>query len=95
MVTEFADIQVKAGMEQEFIDGVRRCKPKFLAFPGCHEVSLQRMIEDPRRFMLIVQWDSVATHESFRASPDFGEWRKNVGHTFEKPPYMMHGEPAL
>jgi len=93
MVTEFAEIDVKPGLEQEFIEGVKKSIPAFLRSAGCHGVALVRGVESPRKFVLQVQWESVDHHMvTFRAAPEFQEWRANVGHCFAAPPNVWHGE---
>ena len=52
-----------------------------------------RSVENPLKFVLHVQWESVDHHMvKFRAAPEFQEWRSNVGHTFAAPPNVWHGE---
>ena len=93
MVTEFAEIEVKPGMEREFIAGVEKSKAAFLRSAGCHGLHLMRAVENPLKFVLHVQWESVAHHmELFRAAPEFQEWRGNVAHCFAAPPVVWHGE---
>ena len=92
MVTEFAEIDVKPGTEQDFIAGVKASLGHFARAPGCHGVTLQRSIENPQHFVLNIQWDSVEAHNAFRASADFSVWRGNVGQYFAGPPHVWHGE---
>ncbi|MDD2705111.1 MAG: antibiotic biosynthesis monooxygenase [Acidocella sp.] len=93
MVTEFAEIEVKPGMEAEFIAGVEKSKPAFLRSAGCHGLVLRRSVENPLKFVLQVQWESVDHHMvTFRAAPEFQEWRGNVGHCFAAAPNVWHGE---
>jgi quinol monooxygenase YgiN len=93
MVTEFAEIEVKPGMEAAFIAGVEKSKPAFLRSAGCHGLVLRRSVENPLKFVLQVQWESVDHHMvTFRAAPEFQEWRGNVGHCFAAAPNVWHGE---
>ena len=87
MITEIAQIDVKPGMEKDFEAGVAKAAPVFKRAKGCHGVTLEKSIEKPSRYRLIVQWDTVEDHTvTFRGSADFQEWRKLVGHCFERPP---------
>lgn len=96
MITEIAEIEVKPGMEETFIAGVASCKPVFLRAPGCHGMELQRSIEHPRHFLLLVQWETVAHHmEQFRNAPDFELWRKAVGDCFASSPKVQHTEQVV
>ncbi|MCB5945245.1 antibiotic biosynthesis monooxygenase [Acidocella sp. KAb 2-4] len=93
MVVEFAEIEVKPGMEQEFIAGVEKSKPAFLRSAGCYGLHLVRSVESPSKFVLHVRWESVEHHMvNFRAAPEFQEWRGNVAHCFAAPPHVWHGE---
>jgi quinol monooxygenase YgiN len=91
MIAEIAQISVKPGQENEFEAGVAKAVPVFLRAKGCHGVRLERSIEQPSRYLLVVQWETVDDHMvTFRSSDDFQEWRKLVGHYFEKPPEVQH-----
>ncbi len=72
MVTEFAQIEVKPGLEEAFIEGAAKSRPVFLAAEGCFGMGLQRSVEAPTKFLLMVQWESVDAHMvTFRESPAF------------------------
>jgi len=91
MILEIAQIRVKPGMEAQFEEGVRNAAPVFKRAKGCHGLELQRSIETPARYRLVVQWESVEAHTvDFRGSADFGEWRKNVQHCFDGTPEVEH-----
>jgi quinol monooxygenase YgiN len=95
MVTEFAEIEVKPGMEQQFRDGVESCKPLFARAPGCHGLELHRSIEHPQLFMLLIKWDAVQNHVDMTKSPDFQLWRGAVGACFAGKPRVFHTETVV
>lgn len=96
MVTEFAQIEVKPGMEQELIKGVENSRSVFQAARGCKHMALQRSMEEPTKFLLAVQWESVEDHMvHFRQSEGFKIWRENVGHCFAVPPVVWHGQTVV
>jgi heme-degrading monooxygenase HmoA len=91
MVTEIAQIDIKPGMEAEFESGVQKAAPLFKRAKGCRSMDLQRSIEKPARYRLLVGWETVENHTNdFRGSADFQEWRKLVGHCFAAPPEVEH-----
>jgi heme-degrading monooxygenase HmoA len=91
MITEIAQIDVKPGMENDFEAGVKSAVPLFKRAEGCKSMTLQRSHEKPARYRLFVQWDTLENHMiDFRASADFQEWRKLVGHCFATPPVVEH-----
>lgn len=96
MITEIAQIDVKPGLEKEFEAGVATALPLFRRAKGCTGLALNRSIEKPRRYRLLVGWQTVENHtQDFRGSADFAEWRKLVGHCFETPPEVEHVAEAL
>jgi quinol monooxygenase YgiN len=96
MITEFAEIDVKPGMEPQFIVGVEASLPVFARAPGCHGVELHHSIEHPQHFVLLVKWESVADHmEKFQKSPDFQIWRGNVGACFAGAPKVWHSKTVV
>jgi heme-degrading monooxygenase HmoA len=91
VITEIAQIDVKAGMETQFEDGVRKAAPIFKRAKGCRGMALTRSHEKPQRYRLLVQWETVENHTvDFRGSADFQEWRQLVGHCFASPPEVEH-----
>ncbi|HEX8784586.1 MAG TPA: antibiotic biosynthesis monooxygenase family protein [Telluria sp.] len=91
MVLESAEILVKAGMEESFEAGVRAAAPLFQRARGCKGMRIQRGIENPRAYRLLVQWDTLEDHTvHFRGSADFQEWRRLVGDCFDGAPNVTH-----
>jgi heme-degrading monooxygenase HmoA len=91
MVLESAEILVKEGMEEAFEAGVREAAPLFRRARGCTGMRLQRGIENPRAYRLLVQWDTLEDHTvHFRGSEDFQAWRGLVGHCFDGAPNVTH-----
>ncbi|MPZ55234.1 MAG: antibiotic biosynthesis monooxygenase [Rhizobiales bacterium] len=91
MVLEVAQIDVKPGMEQDFEAGVAKGVPIFQRAKGCMAMELQRSIELPSRYRLLIRWDALENHTvDFRGSADYQEWRKLVGHCFAEPPAVEH-----
>jgi heme-degrading monooxygenase HmoA len=91
MILEIAQIDVKPGLETEFEAGVVRAAPLFQRAKGCHGLELQRSVEKPSRYRLFVRWETLEDHTvAFRGSQDFQEWRRLVGHCFERPPEVEH-----
>jgi heme-degrading monooxygenase HmoA len=91
MVLESAEILVKAGMEETFEAGVRAATPLFQRARGCKGMQIQRGIENPRAYRLLVEWDTLEDHTvHFRGSADFQEWRRLVGDCFDGAPVVTH-----
>jgi heme-degrading monooxygenase HmoA len=91
MIHEVAEITVKPGEEADFENGVAQAAPLFLRAKGCHGLNLQRVVENPSVYRLLVQWETIEHHTmDFRNSDDFQEWRRLVGPFFANPPVVTH-----
>lgn len=91
MIFEIAQIQIQAGMSQQFEAGVKEAVPLFQRAKGCRSMRLQRSIEQPDCYTLVVGWDSVDDHMvGFRNSEDFQQWRRLVSTYFLQPPQVHH-----
>jgi heme-degrading monooxygenase HmoA len=96
VILEIAQIDVKAGMENEFESGVTKATPIFQRAKGCKGMTLQRSHEKPQRYRLFVRWDTLENHvKDFRESADFPEWRNLVAHCFAAPPEVEHVTEAV
>lgn len=96
MIHEIALIAVKPGQESAFEQGVAQAAPLFQRAKGCRGMSLQRVIERPTHYRLVIAWETVEDHTvHFRGSEDFQAWRGLVSHCFEAPPQVEHVEAVL
>ena len=89
MVLEVAifDVTDADGFEAAYL-GAREL---LLSSDGCRSARMTRGIESPNRFVLLVEWDSVAAHEdNFRATERFPVWRAAIGPFFAAPPRVEH-----
>jgi len=91
MVVEVALIDVNPGQEDDFAAAYGEARQILVSTTGCRSARMTRGIETPTRFILIVEWDSVAAHEeNFRATDRFGQWRGLIGPYFAAPPRVEH-----
>lgn len=91
MIFEIAEIKVKAGSERMFEAAVDEAVPLFKRAMGCLSMRLQRSVEQPDTYMLVVGWQTVEDHtDHFRNSTDFQEWRRLAGPYFLEPPGVHH-----
>lgn len=93
MIYEIAEIDVIAGQESAFEKAVQQASQHFKAAQGYCSLALNRSIENPSRYRLVVGWNSVEDHMvAFRESPGFQEWRKLASPHFSAPPRVEHVE---
>lgn len=100
MVLEVAIFDVVAGQEDDFAAAYAKAYDLIAPTPGCLSVRMTQGIETPSRFVLLVEWESVAAHVvNFRETERFPQWRGLLGPYFAAPPVVEHfadlpGQPA-
>ena len=63
------------------------------AAPGFLSHELQRCIEKPGRYVLLVRWEKLEDHiEGFRGSAGYDEWRRLLHHFYDPFPTVEHFE---
>src|ERR1700737_2304981 len=96
MITEIAELLVKPGSNEQFEAGVAQAVPLFQRARGCRSMRLERGIEQPDTYRLVVEWETLEDHEvHFRGSEDFQKWRGLVSEFFVSAPRVVHTRLAL
>ena len=96
MVHEIARITIDPARAADFEAAIAKAEPLFRADKGCTGFALQRVVEEPGTYHLVVGWVSVAAHmDDFRATPAFQQWRALAGPFFVTPPTVVHMETLL
>ncbi|MGC2618414.1 MAG: antibiotic biosynthesis monooxygenase [Acidobacteriaceae bacterium] len=96
MILEAAVLMVREGEGAAFEAAMLKAAPVIAGADGYLSHELQRCVERPGRYLLLVQWETLEAHTvGFRQSAAFGEWRGIVGPFFATPPMVEHYETAL
>lgn len=96
MIREIATLTIDPGKAGQFEAAVTKARPIFLAAEGCHGMHLERVMEIPGQYRLVVEWETVAHHtEIFRNTPPFQEWRALAGPFFSEQPTVVHTEQVV
>lgn len=90
MVLEVALIDVQAGHADDFQAAFQRVRHAVADSPGCLSLRMTHGVETPTRFVLLVEWDSIESHDGFRESDRFGVWRGGIGPHFASSPQVEH-----
>jgi heme-degrading monooxygenase HmoA len=91
MILESALLDVKPGAEAAFEAAIRAARPLIAATPGFRAIKVQRCIETPNRYLLLVEWDRLEDHTvGFRQSPRYQEWRALLHHFYDPFPRVEH-----
>ena len=79
MILERAEIIVKDGMMNEFVQVLRdRALPLTTQFTGCISFRALRGVEDANSIMLLAEWESIEAHIESRSEPAHVEFRAIV-----------------
>jgi heme-degrading monooxygenase HmoA len=94
LILEIADIRIQPGQQAAFEEAILRglttVASRARGFKG---YKVNRGIESPERFVLMIFWDTLEDHTvHFRQGPLFTEWRAIVGPFFAAPPVVEHFE---
>lgn len=93
MILEAAPLQVKPGEYEAFEAAFREAQRIISSMPGYRSHELQRCLERPGHYLLLVRWDSVAAHEEgFRKSAGYQEWKRLLHHFYDPFPVVSHYE---
>lgn len=96
MIYEIAELQIKPDTHAAFEAAVKEAIPLFQRSKGCLGLHLERIIERPDTYHLVVQWATLESHTvDFRGSEEFQAWRGLVGGFFAQPPKVEHTETVL
>ena len=96
MITEHALLEVIAGQEDAFVEAMNKAKDLIAASPGFVSLRVERGVERPGCFLLLVEWERLEDHtEGFRGSPAYQEWRAALHHFYDPFPLVEHFEKAL
>jgi heme-degrading monooxygenase HmoA len=96
VITEHAILPVVAGREDEFVAAMEQAKTIIASSPGFVSLSVERCVEQPGHFLLLVQWETLEDHtEGFRGSAAYAEWRAQLHHFYDPFPVVEHFEVVV
>jgi len=91
MILEVAILNVKQGQEEAFERAFGEAQAIISCMKGYCSHQLQRCMEKPNRYVLLVNWDTIEDHTvGFRASPQYQQWRKLLHHFYDPFPTVEH-----
>lgn len=91
MILEVAPLPVRPGQEAAFEAAFLQAQAIISSMPGYLGHELQRCIERPGEYLLLVRWRSLADHEvGFRKSPQYQDWKALLHHFYDPFPVVSH-----
>jgi heme-degrading monooxygenase HmoA len=93
MILEQAVLELAPDRSSEFEAAFAKAKTLIAATPGFCSLRLERCVETPGRYLLLVEWETIEAHtEGFRGSAAFDEWRRLLHHFYDPRPVVEHYE---
>lgn len=75
---------------------MRKAIPLIAATPGFRGIDVKPCLEAPDRYLLLVQWDTLADHEQgFRGSDRYLQWKSLLHHFYTPFPLVEHYGPSI
>jgi heme-degrading monooxygenase HmoA len=95
MILEVAPLQARAGQEAAFEAAFKQAQAILSSMPGYVSHELQRCLERPSEYILLVRWESLEAHEvGFRQSAGYQEWKRLLHHFYDPFPVVSHYGPC-
>ena len=83
-------------MAGAFEEAFRLASSIISAMPGYISHQLQRCIELPDQYVLLVNWETLEAHTvGFRGSPEYQDWKRMLHHFYDPFPTVEHYELVL
>ncbi|MCB8942740.1 MAG: antibiotic biosynthesis monooxygenase [Ardenticatenaceae bacterium] len=96
MILEVAHLNVIPSQTQAFEAAFAQAQTIIAAMPGYISHQLQRCLETPHRYILLVHWQTLADHtEGFRGSPQYQQWKTLLHHFYDPFPTVEHYQLVL
>ena len=96
MILEVAILNVKLGQAAEFESVFEKAQKIISSMNGYVSHQLQKCIENPNRYILLVNWQTLEDHtKGFRESDEYQEWRAMLHHFYDPFPIVEHYEKVF
>ncbi|MBB6636839.1 antibiotic biosynthesis monooxygenase family protein [Cohnella thailandensis] len=93
MILEVAILNVIPGQSERFEESFRQASRIISSMPGYIEHELQKCLEEPNKYILLVRWGRLEDHtEGFRGSKEYQEWKSLLHHYYDPFPTVEHFE---
>ncbi|MBD2864553.1 antibiotic biosynthesis monooxygenase family protein [Paenibacillus oceani] len=91
MILESAMLQVKPGEAERFEAAFAEASAIISSMPGYRSHELHACIEEERKYLLLVRWDTLEDHTiGFRGSEKYQEWERLLHHFYDPFPTVEH-----
>ena len=92
-ILEVAILSILPGHTSAFEEAFQSAQTIISSSPGYLSHQLQRCLENPNQYILLVQWEKLTDHtEGFRESAIYQEWKRLLHHFYDPFPTVEHYE---
>ena len=96
MILEVALLHIKANQDSKFEQDFKVASQFISSIPGYLRHSLQKCIEQPDKYILLVEWNSLEDHTvGFRQSAVYQNWKELLHHYYDPFPVVEHFESVF
>ena len=91
MILEVAILHVRSGLNRQFEHDFVAASAIISSMSGYISHELQRCVENPNQYALLVRWESLEDHTvGFRQSAGYQEWKSLLHHYYNPFPTVEH-----
>jgi len=91
MILEIATLDVIPGREDEFERAFGKAQEIISGIPGYLSHELRQCVEQPNRYVLLVNWETLEAHtRTFRESEQYQTWKALLHHFYHPAPTVQH-----
>jgi heme-degrading monooxygenase HmoA len=96
VILEVAVLPLQPESADAFEAAFAEARPLIEATPGFEGLELQRCVEKPDQYLLLVRWETLKAHtEGFRGSDRYPKWRELLHHFYDPFPVVDHYEAVV
>jgi len=96
MILELAILKINHGQQNEFELAFGKVQFILSAMPGYISHQLQRCLETPGKYVLLVYWQRLEDHTiGFRQSASYQEWKRLLHHFYDPFPTVEYFESVF
>jgi heme-degrading monooxygenase HmoA len=91
VILEVAPLSIRKDQSDAFEAAFQQAQSIIASMPGYIRHELQRCLERPDEYLLLVQWTSLQAHQvGFRQSPEYQRWKALLHHFYDPFPTVSH-----
>ena len=96
MILEHAILNLRPGESPAFLLALKEAVPLIAATPGFIRLDVRPCLENPDRYLLLVEWQTLEAHaQGFRGSDRYQQWRTLLHHFYDSFPVVEHYGDAV